>query len=212
MSGQSSGSCDERSPDGHRASAQPLSRAVRPPGRRHARSPGGSLIMRVFVTGASGWIGSAVVPELLSHGHAVLGLARSDAAAEKVAGSGAEVLRGDIRTPMSCGRAPSRPMASSTSRSATTSPSPATSTPPSPPTRQRSRRSARRSPAPTGRSRSRRASRVEPGQVATELDRPEPYPGTRRPVPQRAHSAGPGRSRCAVNGAALRPDGAWRGR
>jgi|SRR5579884_206651 len=53
--------------------------------------------MRVFVTGASGWIGSAVIPELLAHGHEVLGLARSDAAADKVAASGAEVLRGDIQ-------------------------------------------------------------------------------------------------------------------
>jgi uncharacterized protein YbjT (DUF2867 family) len=53
--------------------------------------------MRVFVTGASGWIGSAVVPELLSHGHDVLGLARADVAAEKVAAFGAEVLRGDIQ-------------------------------------------------------------------------------------------------------------------
>ena len=53
--------------------------------------------MRVFVTGASGWIGSAVIPELVAQGHEVLGLARSDAAADKVAASGAEVLRGDVQ-------------------------------------------------------------------------------------------------------------------
>jgi nucleoside-diphosphate-sugar epimerase len=52
--------------------------------------------MRIFVTGASGWIGSAVVPELMSAGHQVLGLARSDASAKAIAGMGADVLRGDL--------------------------------------------------------------------------------------------------------------------
>src|ERR1700749_2112488 len=52
--------------------------------------------MRIFVTGASGWIGSAVVPQLVGAGHQVLGLARSEAAAAAVADLGAEVLRGDL--------------------------------------------------------------------------------------------------------------------
>ncbi|PYY31901.1 3-beta hydroxysteroid dehydrogenase [Curtobacterium sp. MCPF17_011] len=52
--------------------------------------------MHVFVTGASGWIGSATVDELLTAGHRVTGLVRSDAAAASVAAKGAEVLRGDL--------------------------------------------------------------------------------------------------------------------
>ncbi len=52
--------------------------------------------MRILVTGASGWIGSASATQLIAAGHHVLGLARTDEAASKVAALGAEVVRGSL--------------------------------------------------------------------------------------------------------------------
>ncbi len=141
--------------------------------------------MKIFVTGASGWIGSAVVPELLESGHEVVGLARSDASAQKLETAGATVQRGDLDDPETLAKtANDADGVIHLAFQHEIAFGGAILPPPGPPTGGPSRRWARPWPVPTGPSCSPPASRASRcGRPATEDDGLVPSAVTRAAPP-----------------------------